>query len=388
MYKSIRNQRRQVLSFYDKTVEECASKKPLHVTTEYIVDFSKKVDQRKLITLSRYLYRELPIRLARTIRDMQGLPYIVGVNPHIENIYEEYYQSFEILRQQQEPIDFEKHLKYCEVVTKRLNVHANVISNLSKGIKEVRLLPDSSRVDYTHLDKFLDKALVERVSRRVLSELLLVLNKKVTTGEENSKRFGVFTLVKPSDIIVNCMNQVGYLAEEMYGVCPDFNVTGDVDAELLCVASHLEYILFELCKNAVRAVVERHIKNPPSISLKICKGDKITIIISDRGGGMPEEAKACSYGYSTSPPTASSDEEYSVKYSASDATPPTLKFAGFGFGLPLSRVYSTYSGGSLVFNSLPGYGTDVYLSIPTASDALQQWEEGSRIGTFYGPSFS
>lgn len=37
--------------------------------------------------------------------------------------------------------------------------------------------------------------------------------------------------------------------------------------------------------------------------------------------------------------------------------------ARFGFGLPTSRAYAEYLGGSLCLQSLQGVGTDVYLRL-------------------------
>ncbi len=36
---------------------------------------------------------------------------------------------------------------------------------------------------------------------------------------------------------------------------------------------------------------------------------------------------------------------------------------GYGFGLPVSRAYAEYLGGSLTLKTMPGFGTDVYLQL-------------------------
>lgn len=41
----------------------------------------------------------------------------------------------------------------------------------------------------------------------------------------------------------------------------------------------------------------------------------------------------------------------------------TFAFAGFGMGLPLSRLYARYFGGSLKLRPLEGYGTDAYIHL-------------------------
>lgn len=43
--------------------------------------------------------------------------------------------------------------------------------------------------------------------------------------------------------------------------------------------------------------------------------------------------------------------------------PPVLSALSFGFGLPTSRAYAEYLGGSLQLQSMQGIGTDVYLRL-------------------------
>jgi hypothetical protein len=42
--------------------------------------------------------------------------------------------------------------------------------------------------------------------------------------------------------------------------------------------------------------------------------------------------------------------------------------SGFGVGLPLSRVYAKYFGGSLEILSMNGFGTDAYLFLNRVGD--------------------
>ncbi|CAJ1347386.1 unnamed protein product [Effrenium voratum] len=49
----------------------------------------------------------------------------------------------------------------------------------------------------------------------------------------------------------------------------------------------------------------------------------------------------------------------------------TRRLSGYGFGLPLSRVYARYFGGDIHVQSMHGYGTDVYLNVNHLGDALE-----------------
>ena len=46
--------------------------------------------------------------------------------------------------------------------------------------------------------------------------------------------------------------------------------------------------------------------------------------------------------------------------------------AGFGFGLPVSRLYARYLGGDLQLSSMEGYGTDALVHLcAVASEAVE-----------------
>ena len=72
--------------------------------------------------------------------------------------------------------------------------------------------------------------------------------------------------------------------------------------------------------------------------------------LSDQGGGIPRSLHEhlFNYMYSTAPQPAASGLD----------TPP---LAGYGYGLPLSRLYARYFHGDLQLTSYAGYGTDAVL---------------------------
>jgi triacylglycerol esterase/lipase EstA (alpha/beta hydrolase family) len=46
------------------------------------------------------------------------------------------------------------------------------------------------------------------------------------------------------------------------------------------------------------------------------------------------------------------------------------ELGGFGVGLPLSRLYANYLGGSINVVSLPNYGTHTYVFLPRLPEQL------------------
>jgi pyruvate dehydrogenase kinase 2/3/4 len=80
-------------------------------------------------------------------------------------------------------------------------------------------------------------------------------------------------------------------------------------------------------------------------------GEDVTLKVSDEGGGIPRSGlpRIWTYLYST------------AKHPVEGAGPAVL--AGYGYGLPISRLYARYFGGDLQIISMEGYGTDAYLHL-------------------------
>ncbi|KAM0755679.1 alpha-ketoacid dehydrogenase kinase [Meredithblackwellia eburnea MCA 4105] len=228
-------------------------------------------------------------------------------------------------------------------------------------------------------------------------------------------RVGILDLeLSPRDLIATCADYVSELCEATYGVAPRYTITGSgADTTVGGIGVHLEYVMTELLKNAFRATVECHTpkaeeKDPsvfrfedlpsahmrredfPDVAITLATSPGVlTIRIRDRGGGIKPEnlPSVFSYAFTTVPPMPDPDmdpdspsyELYGGSggagyYGGVGGGPPggesTLKtglgtLAGLGFGLPLSRIYASYFGGSLDLVSMYGWGTDTYTVLRT-----------------------
>jgi len=117
----------------------------------------------------------------------------------------------------------------------------------------------------------------------------------------------------------------------------------------------------------MRAVVEFHqTEKLPPIRVIVAdheENEDVSLKISDEGGGIKRSFmhKVWSYAFTT---VTKDVWEQNVYADFGRDTP----MAGFGYGLPLSRLYSRYFGGDLQLLSMEGYGTDAYLQIPRIGD--------------------
>ena len=86
---------------------------------------------------------------------------------------------------------------------------------------------------------------------------------------------------------------------------PEIKVYGHLDATFPYILSHLEYIIGELLRNSIQAVIEQRrskdAKLPP-IEVLICETSQHVIIrISDQGGGIPNEVLPYLWSFSKGP---------------------------------------------------------------------------------------
>ncbi|EDO37783.1 predicted protein [Nematostella vectensis] len=347
------------------TLDEYASKSSIRLTPYQMLYAGKFKDGTHLLKSAQYLHKELPIRIARRLKDFQQLPYIILSNPSIHDTYELYLRAFTSLTKYPKIDNLESEERFSHLVKNLLDNHQHVVTNLAEGFQECK-----QHVSYETMGNFLDRTLKSRLGIRMLAEHHLALR------FEKPNYIGMIcTQLNLKQAIERSSDFARQICEHLYGVAPGVIVNGHTKAMFPYIPSPLEYILQELIKNAMRASVEYHGKQlmeVPNIVVTTCTNDTdFYVRISDRGGGIPENKLKDIFKYSFTTMGDRSQIRPSDGLGVFDDicqghpnnSPSGGPMAGWGFGLPTSRAYSTYLGGSLQVQTMEGLGTDVYLRL-------------------------
>jgi len=141
------------------------------------------------------------------------------------------------------------------------------------------------------------------------------------------------------DIVQEAIENARFVCEDHYAMFkgPPVQLICPENLSFPYVPGHLSHICFELLKNSLRAVVERYGVDKedrlPPIKVVVVEGkEDITVKISDEGGGIPRSAIPLIWTYMY---TTMEGQAIDQNFHASDFKAP---MAGFGYGLPLSRL--------------------------------------------------
>ncbi|KAG0750007.1 hypothetical protein G6F57_000661 [Rhizopus arrhizus] len=366
-------------AFYDDKITTFASKPVKPVTLKQLVRFGQPpLSTQSLQACTDYARTELPVRLARRVRAFQSLPFIVGTNPYIKDIYSLYYDSFETLVQYASPTSHDD-VEFIETLKDFVERHSDNIPTLARGFLECKQYMNSQ-----DMARFLDDMIQARIGIRLIAEQAIALMHQKDLQTDGL--IGIIdTQLSPAETIGHCAEFVSELCEFNYGQSPEIMIDGHIDTQFTYVPVHLEYILTELLKNAYRATVEHHQKMKrntelPPIQVTLSQGQEdISIRIRDQGNGISQEDldKVFEYSYTTVS-KAKEDAENDASNIFRNITEMAMQsgvggpLAGLGFGLPLARMYARYFGGSLTLVSMWGYGCDVFLKLRHINESLAE----------------
>ncbi|KAL0481549.1 pyruvate dehydrogenase (acetyl-transferring) kinase, mitochondrial [Acrasis kona] len=347
-----------------------AEKPQTGISLRDLIFFGREVSPNKMITASQWIYRELRVRLARQVCLMDQFPYGLNLMPSVRVVRDWYFESYKDLLKIKEPHTTEQEQAFTQAISGIYQRHAPTPESVAKGVWELKqelrkTVYKSNNFDlatYVDVHQNLDNFYQYRIGMRMLIGQHLELHDQINNPVENYVGL-ISKQTSPSKVALSAIEDASILCQRHHLDVPEVSLHGAKDINFPYVSSHLYYMLFELVKNSMRAVVEFHKGGPyPSIRIVIADGDEdVTIKVSDEGGGIARSdfSKIWSYLYTT----AEKQEESLFPDPSQDAP-----MAGFGYGLPLSRVYARYWRGDLNIMSMEGYGTDAYLHLNRLGD--------------------
>ncbi|KAF8964083.1 branched-chain alpha-ketoacid dehydrogenase [Flammula alnicola] len=395
---------------------EATPSRPLNLSQ--LLSFGHPVSPESVLSSVSYALSELPRRLATRVRSLEALPFIVGTNPYVTKTLNAYRESFQWLATHPPVTNLQENSEFVEQLAALVQRHANDVPTMAKGFQEC-----SRYMSPKQISDFLDGAIRNRISVRLIAEQHIAVSQALSYPNDRSPYVGIVDMnCSPKSMIKMCGSFVTELCEASLATQPlresHFSLCRFVWIIIFrYVPVHLEYILTEILKNSFRATVEHHNKQrgggqsslppvvitispPPSFLQTGAKGEPtyLSMRIRDQGGGVQPTnmSRIFSYAFTTAGRGAEEDSNdgggpYAAQHvggsaaigGESESDDANLfgeitgrgvqtgigTIAGLGYGLPMSRLYAMYFGGSLDFFSLEGWGSDVYLKLRCLDEA-------------------
>ncbi|GJC82598.1 related to pyruvate dehydrogenase kinase isoform 2, mitochondrial [Colletotrichum tofieldiae] len=364
------------------TIRHYASFPATGVSLRQMVQFGEKPSVGTLFRASQFLAEELPIRLAHRVQELDELPDGLNDMPSVKRVQDWYAQSFEkniaarrYFAMVDDTGDWPAELRlYNERFAKALHGikrrHDGVVTTMAQGILEYKRKRQRMQID-NNIQSFLDRFYMSRIGIRMLIGQHIALTDQ--SHHRDPSYVGIIcTKTNVQDLAQEAIENARFVCEDHYGLfeAPKIQLVCNPNINFMYVPGHLSHMLFETLKNSLRAVVETHGQDKqefPVTKVIVAEGkEDITIKISDEGGGIPRSSipLVWTYMYTTVDRTPNLDPDFDK----SDFKAP---MAGFGYGLPISRLYARYFGGDLKLISMEGYGTDVYLHLNRLSSSSE-----------------
>eukprot|EP00939_MAST-03C_sp_MAST-3C-sp1_P000753 g753.t1 len=238
---------------------------------------------------------------------------------------------------------------------------------IARAIRSLSVLEGPDAYFGSELQRSIDDVVHDfndiRIGIRLLSDMYTRASDTNTSPFSAIGRGILHKNVSVLDEVERATAFVESVAVENLYMCPEMIVNHQGDTHIPYVPAHIWYIVVEILKNAVVAVVDHHSGSGggggstnkaigatlPPIDVHINSTiHRTSISVVDRGGGLgPSNSvgKAMAYCFTTGTRPAGND------------------LSGAGIGLPMAHAYAEYFGGSLDFQSEDGVGCTVNIAL-------------------------
>ena len=198
--------------------------------------------------VASFLRRELPVRMARRVADLESIPVLRDMNSVLQ-VKDAYIQScMDLLNYSGEinsPIAEEEFSRLIEAIYER---HASVLVQMARGAYEFRqtIRRDKGTTDIEleeDIHDFLDRFYLCRIGIRVLIGQYLALRHPPVTNY-----IGIIcSQTSPYEVVKRAIDDAAFMCTRKYGDAPEVIITGRLDLTFPYVPTHLRTFAHHFC---------------------------------------------------------------------------------------------------------------------------------------------
>ncbi len=126
----------QLAKFYNK-IFDYSLKRGTHIKFVDMIRYRHVNSNNIIPIMTKHIYNEIPIRLAKRVTDLNSLPFGLSKNHSINRIREWYLLSFEELTQVKEPRTNSDIIDFKNKISTIYDRHSTTLSTISKGLYEL-----------------------------------------------------------------------------------------------------------------------------------------------------------------------------------------------------------------------------------------------------------
>ncbi|KAH9999045.1 26S proteasome subunit P45 [Russula vinacea] len=381
---------------------------PRPLTLGTLLATGRPLTSESVLTSVSYAQAEIPRRLATRIRSLEALPFIVGTNPYIARILDGFRNSFLW------------SATYPQLET-LVRDHTNDIPTMAKGFQECARYMSAEQIS-----GFLDAAIRNRIAVRLIAEQHIVLSHALQNPEQANANAISFvselceaTLGAAPSIVIDGATDATFAYVPIH---MEYILTEILKNSFRATVEHHRHRHRQHSGDANGPVTATSQGPLPPVLITIVppprlpgvnKPATLSLRIRDQGGGVAPAniERIFSYAFTTACRRSSGpgrgygrgsrhdedvgdgDGPYATQKHVGGGGAAAVEMgmaggvdffgeitskgietglgtiAGLGFGLPMSRLYAQYFGGSLDLFSLDGWGSDVLLKLRCLDDA-------------------
>ena len=155
--------------FYNK-IFDYSLKKGTHIKFNDILKTQFINNKDRISITTKHIYRELPIRLANRVTDLNNLPFGLAQNHSINKVRTWYLTSCLELFETKEPTTNEDIINFKYTIQKIYKRHSPTLLTISKGLYELKRDKIITDIEEPTMQQFLNRFYTNRTEIRILLE--------------------------------------------------------------------------------------------------------------------------------------------------------------------------------------------------------------------------